>query len=344
MHSNKGRFVQGGLFICLLPDEIVHYHRTARLAANHQKTQHHQENNMQKTILILFMSISMLTGQESTDFTLTGTLQTAKLEEISGIQIFSRSDSLLWGINDSGNAPELFIFTSTGNLIHTFTILNAVNTDWEDISGFRQNDQAFLAIADIGDNRAVRPECKIYILREPTPDQSIQSITPQRVIRYRYPDGPRDAEALAVDQAGESILICSKRAAPPAIYRLPLNAKSDTFYTAEKITDLYGMPQPKDSQFFLDRLQWQPTAMDINSESTVCCILTYGHLLFYRRGINESWKSALQNQPATKMIPLMQQAESMCLTAKGHSVYITSEKIPAPLFNFQFTQSFLSEY
>lgn len=284
---------------------------------------------------IILISAFVLVAEEPLDFLHIGTLQNPTLKEISGIESSSQSDSILWGITDSGNPAELYAFTITGQLTRTFKISNAYNTDWEDISAFRQNGQSFLIIADIGDNRAVRPECTLYIIKEPDLSDPNTNITPQQTIYYRYPDGPRDAEALAVDMSNQSILICSKRNVPPALYRLPLNLSDDSVHTAQKITELSNIPRSKESQSLLDRYQWQPTAMDIDVQAETLCILTYGNQLFYIRSGKESWKSAIQNPPLVSIIPLMQQAESLCFSLNEHQLFITTENTPAPLFRVQ---------
>ncbi|MDZ7723580.1 MAG: hypothetical protein U5R06_12440 [candidate division KSB1 bacterium] len=199
---------------------------------------------MRLILIFILLSVAALTAQELEEYTLFGMLQTAQLSEISGIERSAQSDTVLWGINDSGNAPNLYAFSKTG-VQRSFTIEHAENRDWEDLSAFRRKGQSFLIIADIGDNRAVRDHCVLYIIKEPDLRSSSDEITLQQKIYYQYPDGPRDAEGFAVNPQTRSILICSKRTIPPAIYRLPLDLSSDSLYTAEKIADLTSIPRPK---------------------------------------------------------------------------------------------------
>ncbi len=84
-----------------------------------------------------------------------GNLDT-RLRENSGVIYFRNR---LWTINDSGGDAVLYAFDSqTGKILQTITLLNGENRDWEDLA---QND-GYIFIADIGDNRGIRKELIIY--------------------------------------------------------------------------------------------------------------------------------------------------------------------------------------
>ncbi len=78
------------------------------------------------------------------------------ISETSGLVYIN--DKLLTH-NDSGGEPALYeIDTANGEIIRKITILNAENTDWEDIC----KDSNFIYIADIGNNSCIRTDLKIY--------------------------------------------------------------------------------------------------------------------------------------------------------------------------------------
>ncbi|MGK4421996.1 hypothetical protein ACSLVQ_27485, partial [Klebsiella pneumoniae] len=86
--------------------------------------------------------------------------------------------------------------------------------------------QPSLLLADIGDNNAFRPFVTLYIVDEPEPSRlrpdAELSAAPRRTLTVLYPDGPRDAEAVAVDANEGFVYLLSKRDAVPRLYRVPL--------------------------------------------------------------------------------------------------------------------------
>lgn len=78
------------------------------------------------------------------------------LSESSGLLVINGK---IYTHNDSGNKPEIYALdSSTGKIIETFHIKNAVNKDWEDICA----DDSFVYIGDFGNNQGTRKDLKIY--------------------------------------------------------------------------------------------------------------------------------------------------------------------------------------
>lgn len=89
----------------------------------------------------------------------------------------------IWTLNDSGGLPELYrISTNDGNVIRTVVVVNATNTDWEDIA----NDENYVYIGDIGNNYGDRTDLKIY--RVSRADISIYDYVNAEIINYSYSD------------------------------------------------------------------------------------------------------------------------------------------------------------
>jgi hypothetical protein len=78
------------------------------------------------------------------------------LNESSGAIFFN--DRLI-SHNDSGNQNELYELNTTSNTVtRIVTIVNATNVDWEDIT----QDNTSIYIGDIGNNKGIRTDLKIY--------------------------------------------------------------------------------------------------------------------------------------------------------------------------------------
>ena len=133
--------------------------------------------------------------------------------EASGVAASHLTANLLWTINDSG-APRLFALDENGDRKGAVTVAQARITDWEDVSISRCATGSCVYIGDIGDNDSHRSTVVLYRLPEPSPHEKTRQADRMEV---RYPDGPRDAEAMFVLPGGQ-IYVISKES-PAIVYR-----------------------------------------------------------------------------------------------------------------------------
>ena len=95
---------------------------------------------------------------------------------------------------------------------------NARNVDWEAMSRFKIDNKSYLIVGDVGDNRARRKACQIYLIQEPDlakqlaakPDKPIETSVKATRIDFTYPDGARNCEAIAVDVLANQIWLIEK--------------------------------------------------------------------------------------------------------------------------------------
>ncbi len=132
---------------------------------------------------------------------------------------------LFWTLNDSGNAPTLFLVDTTG-VVRGFVSLPVPNVDWEALTSGPCGDAEWcLYVADIGDNRAVRPAVVIY--KVPEPDDSAllrKAARPTAALAVRYANGPRDAESVVATRNGDLAIISKGRQGPVTAYWIPKDA------------------------------------------------------------------------------------------------------------------------
>lgn len=77
------------------------------------------------------------------------------VNETSGLLYFSGQ---IWTFNDSGNKPEIYqVDSTTGMVLRTIVIRNAVNTDWESVA----QDESSIYIGDFGNNAGKRRDLQI---------------------------------------------------------------------------------------------------------------------------------------------------------------------------------------
>jgi len=273
-----------------------------------------------------------------------GQITEPAIDEASGLAISLRTEELLWTHNDSGNEPVLYGIAPNGRYLGSVRIEGAVNRDWEDIASYEINGRAYLIIGDIGDNNAVHPECVLYVIAEPDPaalsptDELVA--TPERIIRYIYPDGLRDCESLAVDIRERAIYLISKRTQPPILYRLPLFPEDtgNRPLIAEELGPINGIPQPSGllSRMSVPWGKWraQPCSLDISTDGKTAALLTYGEVYLYERQDSEGWATTFARGGQALAAHNLPQAEAVCFAADGQSLYVTTEGSPAPLIRY----------
>lgn len=266
---------------------------------------------------------------------LAGLVTSRQLGEISGLAASHAHDGVLWAINDGGNPARLYAISRRGRLLARYQVEGASNEDWEDLASFELDGRRYLLLADTGDNGGRRRGFALHVFEEPA-TLANGTLKPAWTIRARWPDGPRDCEAVAVDAAAGQVLLVSKKRVPPELFSLPLADPRGAMVEARRIGRLAGVPQVgeelrrKDPK--LAALFSQVTAADIAPDRRSLAVLTYGSVLFYRRSEGESWADATARAPEAHDIPPIPQAEALAWSAGGGGLYATGEFSPAPIF------------
>jgi hypothetical protein len=257
--------------------------------------------------------------------------------EISGMAVSRRADGVLWVHNDSGNGTQVYALGVDGRVRSEVTIAGAGNHDWEDLAGWSQGDESFLLIGDTGDNGGLRTEVQLIAIREPDPAVREQTVEPLWQLRVRWPDGPRDCEGIAVDVAAGQILLMSKRRVPAQLFAVPLGPApaADAVVTAQQIASVMHIPQPTTAELErypqFGRFRAQITAMDVSPDGRLMALLTYRDGYLLRREPGESWRDALLRRPEKLGLPPLPQAEAIAFGRDGRTLWVGSERLPAPL-------------
>lgn len=260
-----------------------------------------------------------------------GNLANSQITEASGLAPSRLYPEVLWVINDSGNDPVLYAVGIDGADLGTFRVEGADNYDWEALASFELQDTAYLLIADVGDNWEQRKTSSLYVVEEPAITNKIGLSNDTAVsilwrIRFTYEDGPRDCEAVAVDAEGRRVLLMSKRGLVPMLYELPLKPTEDeAIAIAHRLTMVPHFTSP--------------TAMDLSPDGQSAVVLTNNSAYLVFRKQNENWSNAFKKQPQRLQFSKLHQQEAASFDFYGKSVYVTSEKVPAPLVRIDFEKS-----
>lgn len=274
------------------------------------------------------------TGAAAGEGSLAGVMLDSQLAEISGLAASRRHEGVLWLHDDGGNPARLFAVGTNGDRKATLRVEGITKTDWEDIAAFRMDGRDYLLVADVGDNGGLRRTLQLHAIEEPRRLVNAR-VKPAWSIAFRWPDGARDCEAVAVDAERREILLVSKKRNPPELFALPLRPQRG-IQTARRVARLSGVPRPQPGELRRNprqaRTQVQVTAADLSPDGRTLAVMTYRNLLLYSRGPRQSWRTAVAAAPRVSALPWLPQAEALGWSADGRNLYLTGEFIPAPLY------------
>ena len=244
------------------------------------------------------------------------------IDEASGLALGRRNKGVLWTHNDSGDSPRFFAINFAGSDLATVTLIGAGARDWEDICSFTINRRHFLMLGDFGDNGETRLDCRLYIVAEPLLNTARRGAKLKArcamTIPFGYADGPRNCESVGVDTTTRTIYLVSKQSGGKCkVYTMGLPNRSPAKRLVAKAIATLSIPTTN--------------AMDISPDGLRAVVLTYGNAYEYIRGRDETWAAGFSRKPRILRIPSRRQGESICYGPAGRSLYLTSEKLPAPL-------------
>ena len=212
-----------------------------------------------------------------------GNIENRELAESSGLAASNVEAGVLWSMNDSGSGPEIFAFTTGGAHLGTWTIEMEEPVDWEAMDSFTLDGTPYLLVADVGDNFRWRPTLSFVVVEEPQLSTAGAAIPVAWSASFSYPEGYRDCEAVAVDEAAREVLLVSKRRHPSEVYTLPLRPEGHV--TARKIAALTHLPRPTALDLEEDPhggiYRHMPSGMDLDGDKLI--ITTNQHAYLYDR-------------------------------------------------------------
>lgn len=267
-----------------------------------------------------------------------GRLNDTRLGEVSGLAASNLDANRLWAINDSGNLAELYALTHQATLDQVWQVA-IDNRDWEAMASTSLGGVSYLLVADVGDNLQAHEESFLHLFEEPsTTSDNNKPLNPINTLRFAYPDGPKNVEAMAVN--GFDVYLLTKerltrnKAQPSRIYQLTLQGNNlDALQTAVYQGDV-RMPNRNWKTRLLTKVlnidPLQPTDLVISDDNQHAYVLNYLHVLHYERIGDESWPDAFSKPPKIMHHHGLRQAEALTVSNNGN-VWVTSENVGARL-------------
>lgn len=255
-----------------------------------------------------------------------GLIEHDEINEASGLAASRKNPNVLWTHNDSGGANRIFALNTHGKHLGIYYIGGFLARDWEDIAvgpGPVEGEH-YIFIGDIGDNRSRYENKYIYrfIESEVSSNQCPEekTLTHVETIVFRYPDGPRDAEALLIDTPTKDIYIITKREDSVRVYRAPYPQSTTEILTLEKVATLNLT---------------QVVAGDISVSGYEILIKNYDNIFYWQRDTCQDLWQVFSTTPDTLPYTPEVKGESVCWNTNGKGYYTVSEELyntPAHLY------------
>jgi len=233
------------------------------------------------------------------------------VDEASGITDSKRNPGFLWINQDSGNPPELFLMSYQGMVLKRVHVKDVLNRDWEDIATGTGPVPGinYMYIAETGDNDEVYADYMIY--RFPEPAASTDTIHTIDKIRFEYPDGPHDVEAILVDNITRDILLITKQDSLAKIFTLTYPQSTTSVNTAVLAGEM------KAGGF---------AAASLSPNGNEILLKNYTNIYYWERQPGESLAQALTKSPLSLGYELEPQGEAICFRNDNRGFYTLSEK------------------
>lgn len=260
---------------------------------------------------------------------LSANIATDAVSESSGLAASHRTPGILWTHNDSGDTARLFALRADGTLVTEVRLPGIAAEDWEDMAigpCEPQSSRSCVFVGDIGDNARARAHVTIHRFEEPAlgpnppPLLEVQQVA---TLRLRYPEGPRDAEALlAHPLTGDLYIVEKSDEGRSNVYRLPL-AFDGQMHDAELVTTLQF-----DNAIRFGRTI---TAGDFAPGGNELTLRTYLNLYTFC-GTSSAPDDLFRGTPQVSPMPWATfQAEALTYARDEDALWITSERRPSPL-------------
>ncbi|MEO5983698.1 MAG: hypothetical protein ABIQ13_15440 [Pedococcus sp.] len=223
-----------------------------------------------------------------------------RVSESSGLVLSRAHPHTVWTTNDSGDAARLFaVDTRTGRTtgVHTF------GAPVVDVEALAITPRGRLLVADIGDNRRSRDVVRIFWFDEPALGDTSGSWASWEL---SYPDGPHDAESIAVDPSSGRVLLVTK-GADGAVYSLPAKPSR---HGVNRLQRLAAAPAVATDAVFL-------------ADGSALAVRTYTRLVLLDP---TTWRPL-----GSSLLPLQRQGETIALAPGGSGLLVGSEGSRSPV-------------
>ncbi len=286
------------------------------------------------SIIILWFIVAYAKSKHHNQPSVSGKLNKAEMNEISGIAASSLYSDTYYIHNDSGDTSRFFAITPDGKQKAVFYFKGDTRErlgvkDCEDIAvgPGPAAGKSYVYLGDIGDNHSERRFLTVYRFAEAELNTTAAKSDVNAVaVNLKYPDSAKDAETLMVDPLEKLLYIVSKRRGSVFVYTAPLSYKAnDTLMLTRRAELHFKGFQP---------LKWI-VAGDISKDGRQILLKSYVKVYYWKRNGNEPVWETMQRLPEELPYEQEKQGEAIGFAPDGKSYYTTSEGTNAPVYHYQ---------
>jgi hypothetical protein len=284
---------------------------------------------MRRFLILLFLAVlqACSSPRQSENGLFTRGLDLGKvdkrLEEASGLVASIGNGGFLWTINDSGNAPEVFLIDDSARIRLVCKIPSIQNRDWEDISigPGPEAGKNYLYIADIGDNDARYDLKYVYRFEEPIVSRETEIIiTEMDTLVFRMPDGNRDSETILIDPISHDLFIVSKREDSVGLYKAAYPFQKGTVVLQKASTLPFT----------------QIVAGNISPDGREVLLKNYKNIFYWKKSGDEDIPTLLSKTPVYLPYDPEPQGEAIAWARDGSGFYTLSESRVTAMASLKF--------
>lgn len=262
-----------------------------------------------------------------------GVLEKKDVAEASGVAASLKFPDRIYWINDSGNEPAIFYSKVNGKNMKKIKLVDASFRDTESMAITMCGEEPCLIIGDTGNNagKPREPQLNIFYEKDLTKDKA----KPFRKVKFNYPDGTHDVEAMAALPDGDLIFITKEVSllGEPEAKVFALSKSNWLEGTGDLTARAFGrFPTGKwlpDKGF----LGTAVTDAAVNTQRNVLGILTYSAL------IEIPLEKLTKSETEFALVPIknLNQQEAMTYLPKKDVVVWTSEFFPpkTPIYSIE---------
>jgi hypothetical protein len=238
-----------------------------------------------------------------------------------------REPGVLWAHNDSGEPSARFFALGLDGVVRAeIEIDGAPHVDWEDVAReTTEGGRELLYFADAGDNGArdgstrPRDHVEVVVVEAPALPPGVSSGTLHveafELLAFRYPEGPRDCEAIFVDPIGGDLYFLSKtNEGPHTLHRDAAPHAPGVVRTLETVMTLLPGRDLGDAI----------TGADADARGSIA-IRTYRHVHYFPRAPRQTVRDVLGGPPCDVAHLHEHQGEAIAIAADGSGFYTISE-------------------
>jgi hypothetical protein len=276
-----------------------------------------------------------------------GTVHTFGVDEASGIVASAVHRGAYYLHDDSGDSARIFAIAEDGSSRGTYQLPDVDALDWEDIArGPCEVDagekpaiganvdvgaNSCLYIADVGDNALAREHYTLLRVAEPDALTKGVHTLESRQLRFRYPDGSHNAEAMFVHpRTGELFVVTKVKHGSSGLYRVPHteNNWAKTFQGVVVAAKLGELTPPAGAP--------EITGADMSPSGEAILLRTYTHVFRYAVDHSGDVADALTGAPCALPVAEEKQGEAIAWWANGRGFVTLSEGFWPKLHSVQF--------